>query len=129
MFPPSFPKKEVPVFARLVRYEVGQPQNAEGFIDEVMRRFDSIQESCPSGMVGSFLFTRRDEGEALEVTLWEKEEFVNDAATLLDAAPAPETGAREVVTGRRADTSATAVETSSQALWEVWQGRQEWRAQ
>ena len=115
------------MFARLVRYEVGQPENAEGFIDEVMRRFDAIQESCPSGMLGSFLFTRRPEGEALEVTLWEEEESAYEASAIFDAAGAPDTGAREVVTGRRADTAATAVDTSAGALWEVWQGRQEWK--
>ena len=115
------------MFARLVRYEVGQPQNAESFIDEVVRRFDAIQQQEFPGMLGSFLLTRRAEGEALELTLWEKEEAANEAATLLDAAGAPDTGAREIVTGRRPETAATAVDASTLALWEVWQGRQEWR--
>ncbi len=115
------------MYARLVRYEVGQPENAEGFIDAIMRRFDGMQHALPD-MLGSFLLTRRDDGEALEITLWETAEAAQAAAATLDAGGVPETGAREVVVSRRGDTRATADDASSVELWDVWQGEQKWKA-
>ncbi len=103
------------MFAHLVRYEVGQAENAEAFIDEVLARFDAMQDDVP-GMVGSFLLTRRDDGEALQITLWATEEDVQAVDALFEG-PAPEQGAREVVTGRRSDVAAA-------PLWDVWQGKQ-----
>ena len=115
------------MYARLVRYEVGQPENAESFIDAVMGRFDAIQHEVPD-LLGSFLLTRRDDGEALEITLWETAEAAHAAAGVLDAAGVPDTGAREVVVARRGDTRATADDASSVELWDVWQGEQKWKA-
>ena len=102
------------MFAHLVRYEVGHSDNAEAFVDEVMAQFDAMQHDVP-GLVGSFLLTRREDGEALQITYWDSEEEARDAADLVSARPAPETGAREVVTGRRA-------EGAGASIWDVWQG-------
>ena len=107
------------MFAHLVRYEVGQAENAESFVDQVMAGFDAMQHDIP-GLVGSFLLTRREDGEALQITLWDTEENARGAEAAVCSGPAPDTGAREVVTGRRADIAGT-------AIWDVWQGRQEFR--
>ncbi len=107
------------MYARIVRYEVGQPENAESFIDEVRQQFDAMQHELP-GMCGSFLITRAGDGEALEVTLWRTEEDAHEADAFFEARRSPDTGAREIMMGRRAVDSAS-------PLWDVWQGRQEWR--
>ncbi len=108
------------MFAHLVRYEVGQAENAESFIDEVLAQFDAFQAELPH-MIGSFLLTRRAEGEALEITLWATEEDAREVETLVRGRVAPTAGAREVVIGRRGDLSGA-------SLWDVWQGRQEFKS-
>jgi hypothetical protein len=104
------------VFAQLVRYEVGQAANAEPFVDAVMAEFDGLQAELPA-LCGSFLLTRRDDGEALALLLWDSEDDAAAAANYFMRTPAPDTGAREVVTGRRPDRAST-------EIWDVWQGRQ-----
>jgi hypothetical protein len=103
------------LFARVVRYEVGQAENAGQFIHEVREQFDTMPDDL-EGLAGAFLLARPEEGEALEITLWERPEDVATADPVLLERAAPDTGAREVVTGRRAD------ETAS-ALWAVFQGK------
>ena len=107
--------------AHVIRFEVGNPDNAEAFVDFVRSQFDGLQDQLP-GMAGSFLLTRRDEGEALAFFLFPTELEAGQAADALEALPAPETGARELWTGRRA-------EAVPSAVWEVWQGRQDYRTQ
>jgi hypothetical protein len=104
------------MYAQLVRYEVGQAENAERFVDAVMAEFDSLQDELPL-LQGSFLLTRRDEGEALALLLWESEEHAAVGADFFGRTSAPDTGAREVVTGRRPGRTST-------ETWDVWQGRQ-----
>jgi hypothetical protein len=103
------------LFARVVRYEVGQAENAGQFIHEVREQFDTMPDDL-DGLAGAFLLARPEEGEALEITLWERPEDAAAADPVLLERAAPDTGAREVVTGRRAD------ETAS-ALWAVFQGK------
>ena len=109
----------VPMVAHVIRYEVGMPENAEAFVDFVRAQFDSLQDQLP-GLVGSFLLTRREEGEALALFFFPTELEAGQTAPQLEALPAPETGAREIWTGRRA-------EEVPSAVWEVWQGKQEYR--
>ena len=104
------------MFAQLVRYEVGQAENAEQFVDAVMSEFDGLQDELPL-LQGSFLLTRRDDGEALALLLWESEDDAGAGADYFARTPAPDTGAREVVIGRRPDRAST-------EIWDVWQGRQ-----
>ena len=108
------------MYAHLVRYEVGESANAEQFVDQVLAQFDAMQSEIP-GMLGSFLLTRRDEGEALEITLWEKEADTVGIEEHVRGRPAIAGGAREVMTGRRSDVGGT-------PLWDVWQGRQEFKS-
>ena len=105
--------------AHVVRYEVGQPENAESFVDAALAQFDSLQSQLP-GLQGSFLLTRRDDGEAIGFLLFASEEEAADAAAYLNDVAAPEAGAREIWTGRRAEEVTT-------VAWNVWQGRQEYR--
>ena len=105
--------------AHVIRYEVGQADNAESFVDEVLAQFNSLQDDVP-GLRGSFLLTRRDDGEALGFLLFASEEDASDALQHLEEVGAPESGAREVWTGRRA-------EEVPSGVWAVWQGRQEYR--
>ena len=102
------------MFAHVVRYEVGRQENAAEFVDEVMAEFDRMQSELPG--IGSLLLTRRDDGEALQIVLFDTEEDANAAEPLLQGLRAPDTGAREVVTGRRPD-------QIGGALWKAWQGR------
>ena len=108
------------MYARLVRYEVGQPENAESFVEEVLRQFDGMQGQL-DGMCGSFLLTRPDEGEAIELTLWSSADAAEAAEERLQSVAAPDTGARELVSGRRGA-------AGEPTLWQVWQGRQEYKS-
>jgi hypothetical protein len=103
------------VFAHVVRYEVGREENAESFVDEVMRSFDGMQGDLPNAL-GSLLLTRPEDGEALQIFLFENEEDADDAEGFLHTLPAPNTGAREVMTGRRPD-------GLGRPVWHAWQGR------
>jgi hypothetical protein len=102
------------VFAHIVRYEVGREENATSFVDEVIARFDAMQDELPSAL-GSLLLTRRDDGEALQIVFFNTEDEALDAEDFFHTIPAPDTGAREVVTGRRPDALGP--------LWRAWQGR------
>jgi hypothetical protein len=105
--------------AHVIRYEVGRAEQAESFVDDALAQFDSLQSDLP-GLQGSFLLTRRDDGEAIGFLLFNSEEEASEGAAYLDGLAAPESGARELWTGRRAE------EVPSLA-WTVWQGRQEYR--
>jgi hypothetical protein len=107
------------VFAHVVRYEVGREENAEVFVDEVIQAFDSLQDEVP-GMIGSLLLTRGEDGEALQIAFFETEDDAIAAEDAFHAQAAPDTGAREVVTGRRPD-------AIGRPLWKAWQGRWEIR--
>ena len=107
------------MYARIVRYEVGQPDNADSFLAEIRRQFDAMQNELPE-MCGSFLITRAEEGEALEISFWQTEEDARQADAFFEGRRAPDTGAREILMGRHA------VDSGS-PLWDVWQGRQDWR--
>jgi hypothetical protein len=100
-----------------LRYEVGQAENAEPFIEEVLAQFDLMQSELPE-LAGSFLATRKGAGEAIALLLWENEDDAGALDAFLKHWPAPETGAREVMMGRRAVEDPT-------PLWGVWQGRQQ----
>ena len=102
------------MFALVVRYEVGQPENAETFVDEVVRAFDANGEV--PGMIGSLLLTRPEDGEALQFLLFETAEAADAAENKVLEWPVPQTGARELVRGRRAD-------LVGYPHWEAWQGR------
>ncbi len=114
------------MYARLVRYGADQPGNAESFVDSLMRRFEAMQDDAPD-MIGSFLLTRRDDGEAIEITFWDSEEA---AQAGLDVVDADETsgGTREAIATRRSDAAPMTGDATSLELWEVWQGRQKWKA-
>src|SRR5919201_6115512 len=88
--------------AHVVRYEVGRPEQAESFVDEALAQFDSLQSDLP-GLQGSFLLTRRDDGEAIGFLLFNSEEEASEGAAYLDGLAAPESGGRELWTGRRAE--------------------------
>lgn len=103
------------MFAHVVRYEVGRDENAEAFVGEVVRGFDSMPHDLP-GLIGSLLLTREADGEAIQLLLFESEEAAAAAEDRLLAQPAPDSGAREVVTGRRPD-------SLGRPLWKAWQGR------
>ena len=103
------------MFAHVVRYEVGREENAEAFVDEVIRTFDGSPQDYP-GLIGALLLTREIDGEALQLFLFESEDAAQAAEPRLLAHPAPDTGAREVVTGRRPD-------SLGRPLWKAWQGR------
>jgi hypothetical protein len=103
------------VFAHVVRYEVGQEENAEAFVGDVVRGFDAMPPDIP-GLIGSLLLTREADGEAIQLLLFENEEAAVAAEDRLLAQPAPDSGAREVVTGRRPD-------SLGRPLWKAWQGR------
>jgi hypothetical protein len=105
--------------AHVIRYEVGRPENAESFVDDALAQFDSLQAELP-GLQGSFLLTRRDDGEAVGFLLFNSEDEASEAAAYLDGVGAPESGARELWTGRR-------VQEVPGGVWDVWQGRQEYR--
>jgi hypothetical protein len=105
--------------AHVIRYEVGRAEYAESFVDDALAQFDSLQSELP-GLQGSFLLTRRDDGEAIGFLLFNSEEEASEAATHLVGVAAPDAGARELWTGRRA-------EELPSAVWDVWQGRQEYR--
>jgi hypothetical protein len=106
--------------AHVIRYEVGRPEHAESFVDEALAQFDSLQAELP-GLQGSFLLTRRDDGEAIGFLLFGSEQEATDAVDHLNGLPAPESGARELWTGRRA-------KEIPAGCWDVWQGRQEYRS-
>ena len=106
--------------AHVIRYEVGQPEHAEAFVDDALAQFDSLQTELP-GLQGSFLLTRRDDGEAIGFLLFASEEEAADAVDHLNRLAAPESGARELWTGRRA-------EEVPAGVWDVWQGRQEYQS-
>ena len=106
--------------AHVVRYEVGQPENAESFVDEALAQFDSLQSQLP-GLCGSFLLTRRDEGEAMGLLLFQTADDAQGALTHFEDLPAPDAGARELWAGRRA-------EEIPSAVWDVWQGRQDYKS-
>ena len=108
------------MYAHLVRYEVAHSDNAESFIDEVMAQFNAMQHEV-AGLVGSFLLTRRDDGEALQITFWDSEDDARSAEAVVCGEPAPDTGIREVVTGRRAEVAAG-------SIWDVWQGHQAFKS-
>jgi hypothetical protein len=103
------------VFAHVVRYEVGREENAESFVDEVIALFDRMQNELPSSALGSLLLTRREDGEAQQIVFFNTEEEALDAEDFFHSIPAPASGAREVVTGRRPDAIGP--------LWRAWQGR------
>jgi hypothetical protein len=105
--------------AHVIRYEVGSPERAESFVDEALAQFDSLQGELP-GLQGSFLLTRRDDGEAIGFLLFASGEEAADAVAYLDGVGAPDSGARELWTGRRG-------EGVPDGVWDVWQGRQEYR--
>jgi hypothetical protein len=102
------------VFALVVRYEVGRPENAEAFVEEVVRSFDGNGD-VPE-LIGSLLLTRPEDGEALQLLLFETAEAADAAEQHVQSWPVPEAGAREVVRGRRAD-------LAGYPHWEAWQGR------
>jgi hypothetical protein len=103
------------VFAHVVRPEVGREKNAESFVDEVMRAFDGVQADL-SNAIGSLMLTRPEDGEALQIFLFDTEEDADDAEGFLQSIPAPDSGAREIVTGRRPN-------ALGRSLWHAWQGR------
>lgn len=103
------------MFAHVVRYEVGREENAEPFVDEVMRAFDGMQSDLPNA-IGSLLLTRPEGGEAIQIVLFDSEDDAADAEGYLQSQPAPDTGAREVVTGRRES-------SLGRPVWHAWQGR------
>ena len=103
------------MFAHVVRYEVGREENAESFVDEVIALFDQMQEELPSSALGSLLLTRREDGEAEQIVFFNTEEEALDAEDFFHSIPAPASGAREVVTGRRPDAIGP--------LWRAGQGR------
>jgi hypothetical protein len=105
--------------AHVIRYEAGTAENAESFVDDALAQFDGLQSELP-GLQGSFLLTRRDDGEAIGFLLFNSEDEASEAAAYLDGVAAPEAGARELWAGRRA-------EEVPSAAWDVWQGRQEYR--
>jgi hypothetical protein len=105
--------------AHVIRYEAGSAERAESFVDDALAQFDSLQSEVP-GLQGSFLLTRRDNGEAIGFLLFNSEEEAEQGVTYLDGVSAPESGARELWTGRRA-------EEVPSGVWDVWQGRQEYR--
>ena len=102
------------MFALVVRYEVGQQENAEAFVEEVVRGFDAGGD-VPDA-IGSLLLTRPDDGEALQLLLFETAEAADAAEERVRSWPTSELGAREVVRGRRAD-------VVGYPHWEAWQGR------
>jgi hypothetical protein len=106
--------------AHVIRYEAGRAENAESFVDEALAQFDSLQNELP-GLQGSFLLTRRDDGEAIGLLLFASEDDAAAAASRLNGLPAPESGARELWTGRRGQEEPSGV-------WTVWQGRQDYRS-
>ena len=106
--------------AHVIRYEVGRREHAESFVDEALAQFDTLQSELP-GLQGSFLLTRRDDGEAIGFLLFASEDEANEAVAYLGDIGAPDSGARELWTGRRA-------EEVPSAAWDVWQGRQEYRS-
>ena len=89
-------------------------------MDEVIELFDQIQDQLPSSALGSILLTRRDDGEAEQIVLFDTEEDALEAEDFFHTIPAPASGAREVVTGRRPDAIGP--------LWRAWQGRWNLRA-
>lgn len=103
------------MYAHVVRYEVGREENAVSFIDEVIDLFDHMQDELPSSALGSLLLTRREDGEAEQIVFFNTEEEALEAEDFFHTIPAPATGAREVVTGRRPDALGP--------LWRAWQGR------
>lgn len=103
------------MFAHVIRYEVGREENAASFVDEVIETFDRMQAELPASALGSLLLTRREDGEAEQIVLFNTEEEALEAEDFFHTIPAPATGAREVVTGRRPD--------SLGPLWRAWQGR------
>jgi hypothetical protein len=103
------------VYAHVVRYEVGREENAAAFVDEVIDLFDHMQEQLPASSIGALLLTRRENGEAEQIVLFNTEDEALEAEDFFHAIPAPATGAREVVTGRR--------EGALGPLWRAWQGR------
>jgi hypothetical protein len=105
--------------AHVIRYEVGRAENAESFVDDALVQFDALQSELP-GLQGSFLLTRRDDGEAIGFLLFNSEDEASEGAAYLDGVGAPDNGAREVWAGRRA-------EEVPAGVWDVWQGRQEYR--
>ena len=107
------------MYAHLVRYQASERGSAAQFVDEVLRQFDAMQDDL-AGMIGSFLITRRDEGEALEITLFATEEDARGVEEHVRARPAPEGGTREVMAGHRSDVGGT-------ELWDVWQGKQHFK--
>jgi hypothetical protein len=107
------------VVAQVIRYEVGSAEHAESFVDDALAQFDSLQSELP-GLQGSFLLTRRDDGEAIGFLLFNSEEDAAEGVAYLDGLAAPDSGARELWAGRRPE------EVPSGA-WDVWQGRQEYR--
>ena len=86
------------------------------FVDEVTRAFDAMQDALPDGAVGSLLLTRPEDGEALQLVFFATEDEALAAEGFFHALPAPNTGAREIVTGRRPD-------AIGRPLWRAWQGR------
>jgi hypothetical protein len=106
--------------AHVIRYEVGSPEHAESFVDDALAQFDSLQTELP-GLQGSFLLTRRDDGEAIGFLLFSSEDEADEALSYLEGLGAPDAGARELWTGRRAADLPS-------ATWDVWQGRQEYRS-
>ncbi len=106
--------------AHVIRYTVGSPKHAESFVDEALAQFDSLQSELP-GLQGSFLLTRRADGEAIGFLLFASEEEAADAIGYLEGLGAPDSGARELWTGRRG-------EEVPDGVWDVWQGRQEYRS-
>ena len=107
------------MYAHVIRYEVGHSENAEPFVAAVRAQFDAMQGQLER-LLGSFLITRAAEGEAIALFFWENPEDSEQLQPLLDRYPAPETGAREVVLGRRPVEDARPV-------WDVWQGVQRWK--
>jgi hypothetical protein len=103
------------VFAHVIRYEVGREENAATFVDEVIELFDQMQGELPPSALGSILLTRREDGEAEQIVFFNTEEEALEAEDFFHTIPAPATGAREVVTGRRPDALGP--------LWRAWQGR------
>lgn len=108
------------MYAHVVRYEVGSAENAASFIDEVSDLFDQMQGELPPSALGSLLLTRREGGEAEQIVLFNTEEEALEAEDFFHTIPAPASGAREVVTGRRSDALGP--------LWRAWQGRWNLRA-
>jgi hypothetical protein len=106
--------------AHVIRYEVGSPEHAESFVDDALAQFDSLQTELP-GLTGSFLLTRRDEGEAIGFLLFASADEADEALSHLEGLAAPDAGARDVWTGRRA-------EAMPSGAWDVWQGRQDYRS-